>query len=268
MVDFVEEVEEQLRAERYAMLAKRLWPWLVSALAALIVGWLGVWGYNVWQDRNIAAASVVYEKGLSSLMAGDQTGAYNTFDSVAKTGPAGYRALALIQQGDIRALADKSADAAALYDAAAKVAPNPIFGDLARLRAAMALMDSTPYPQIKARLDPLIGEKKPYTLEAREALAMAKLQAGMSREARNDLNGLTLTLGVSQDMRGRVQNAIAIIDSGQTQAADEAVRVAATMPPPDPASLAGLLGAPAGPSAGSQTAAPPSTSQDASGPAQ
>lgn len=248
MVDFVEEVEEQLRAERYTALAQRVLPWFAAALTALVVGWLGVWGYHLWQDKNIATASVAYEKALTALTTGDQTGAYNAFDAVAKSGPAGYRALALMQQGDIRAMADKGADAAVLYDAAAKVAPNPIFADLARLRAALALMDTAPYPLIKTRLEALIGDKKPYTLQAREALGMAKLQAGKAQEARGDLNALTLTLGVSPEMRARVQSAIAVIDSGQAAAAGEAVRVASTLPPQDPAGLAGILGPPTPPS--------------------
>lgn len=265
MVDFVEEVEEQLRAERYASLAKRYLPWFGVALAALVIGWLGVWGYNVWRGHNIDTASVAYDKGLAALTAGDQTGAYTAFGAIAKDGPAGYRTLALIQQGDIRAMADKSVEAAALYDSAAKVAPNGIFGDLARLRAALVLMDTAPYPLIKMRLDALIGDKKPFTLNAREALAMAKLQAGKAQAARGDLNALAFTLGVSPEMRTRLQNAIALIDSGQTQAAGTAVRVAATLPPQDPASLAALLGAPPATPAAGQGATPPNVPQDASG---
>ncbi len=268
MVDFVEEVEEQLRAERYASLANRYLPWFGVALAALVIGWLGVWGYNVWRGRNIDVAAVAYDKALTALTAGDQTGAYAAFGTLAKDGPAGYRTLALIQQGDIREMADKDGEAAALYDSAAKVAPNAIFGDLARLRAALALMDTAPYPLIKARLEALIGDKKPFTLNAREALAMAKLQAGKAQEARGDLNALTLTLGVSPEMRTRVQNAIALIDSGQTPAAGAAVRIATTLPPQDPAGLAALLGTPPAGPAGGQVAPSPNAPQDASGAAQ
>ena len=265
MVDFVEEVEERLRAERYASLAKRFLPWFGVALAALVIGWLGVWGYNIWQGRNIDAASAAYDKGLAALTAGDQTGAYNDFAAVAKDGPAGYRTLALIQQGDIRAMADKGVEASDLYDSAAKAAPNAIFGDLARLRAALVLMDTAPYPLIKMRLEALIGDKKPFTLNAREALAMAKLQAGKAQEARGDLNALSLTLGVSPEMRTRVQSAIALIDSGQTSAAGEAVRVAATLPPQDPASLAALLGGPPVAPGGGPATPAPNVPQDASG---
>ena len=260
MVDFVEEVEEQLRAERYAALAKRVLPWFAAALGAVVLGWLSVWGYDLWRNHNIETASVAYDKGLAALVSGDQTGAYTAFDPIAKSGPAGYRALALMQQGDIRAQADKGSEAAALYDSAAKAAPNVVFGDLARLRAALVLMDNAPFPQIKTRLDVLIGDKRPFTLEAREALAMAKLQAGKVQEARGDFNALTLTLGVSQQMRSRAQSAIALIDGGQSKAAGEAVQAAAGLPPMDPASLAALIGAPP---AQAQAPVAPNSPQDA-----
>ncbi len=231
MTDFIEEVDEQLRSDRYRALARRLAPWFLAALSATVIGWLGVWGYNTWQARNVGAASVAYDKALVSLAQGDQTGAYTGFEALGKSGPAGYRSLSLMQQGNIRLAAGKEAEAAVFYDAAAKAAPNAIFRDLARLRAVQALLDTAPYPQIQTRLAVLIGDKKPFDLEAREALAMAKLMAGKTREARGDFNALTLTLGVGDAMRGRAQAAMAMIDSGQGAMAARVVKAAALLPP-------------------------------------
>ena len=239
MVDFIEEVEEQLRSDRYRSLALKAGPWIAALLVAGVAVWLAVWGYDVWRDRNIAAASVTYDKALTALASGDQTGAYNDFAPLAGSGPAGYRTLALMQQGNIRLAVNKNADAAALFDQAAKAAPNDIIRDLARLRAVLALMDVAPYPQLQTRLTLLIGDKKPFDLPAREALAMAKLAAGKMSEARGDFNALTITLGVSQAMRARAQAAIALIDSGQVPSALAAAKAAATMPPPKPGTLSG-----------------------------
>jgi hypothetical protein len=249
VVDFVEEVEERLRAERYANFANRWLPLIVAAIVAVVIGWLGVWGWRSWQDRNIGRASVTYDSALNELASGDQTGAFTALTPLAKEGPAGYRTLALMAQADIRLGADKANEAAALYDQAAKAAPNPILRDLARLRAAQALIDTAPYAQIQVRLQPLIGEKKPFDLLAREALAMAKISAGKLQEARGDLNALSLTLGVSQAMRQRATAAIALIDSGQAAAVGSIVRQAATMPPSAAAIPPELLGG-AAPNAG------------------
>ncbi|MBV8683062.1 MAG: tetratricopeptide repeat protein [Caulobacteraceae bacterium] len=231
MVDFVEEVEERLRAERYANFANRWLPLIVAAIVAIVIGWLGVWGWRTWQDRNIGKASITYDSAMNELASGDSTGAFTALAPLAKDGPAGYRALALMGQADIRSMADKESEAAGLYDQAAKVAPSPILRDLARLRAAQAIMDTAPYAQLQARLQPLIGERKPFDLLAREALAMAKIKAGKLQEARGDLNALSLTLGVSPAMRQRTQAAIQLIDSGQAAAVGAIVHQAATMTP-------------------------------------
>lgn len=237
MVDFIEEVEEQLRSDRYRAFARQAWPWFAGLLGAIILAFLAVWGYQTWRNRNIAAASLAYDKALTELAQGDQTGAYNDFGPIARSGPAGYKTLALLEQGNIRLTAGKSADAAGLFDQAAHAAPNPILHDLAALRAALALLDSAPYAQLQTRLSPLIGEKKPFDLDAREALAMAKLAAGKTAEARSDLTALTITLGVPDAMRARAEAAIGLIDAGEVPALLAAAKAAATMPPPAPGSF-------------------------------
>jgi hypothetical protein len=242
LVDFVEEVEERLRAERYGALARRYLPWFIAAVLAAIVGWLGVWGYDAWRDRDIGAASIAYDKGLTALSTGDQTGAFTAFDPLAKSGPAGYRTLALLQEGNMRLAAENTNEAASLYDAASKAAPNAILHDLAALRAAQAIMDTAPYAEVETRLKALIGDQRPFSLQAKEALAMAKLQAGKTQEARGDFNALGLTLGVSQAMRARAQAAIGLIDSGQAGLVAKVVGAAATMPPPTGMTIPDLSG--------------------------
>ncbi len=243
MVDFVEEVEERLRAERYASLASRWLPWVGVALVALIVGWLGVWGYRAWQTQNVGRASVAFDAAQTALGSGDQTGAFTSLSGLAKDGPPAYRTLALMTQGDIRLGAGKGAEAAALFDAAAKAAPNAILRDMSRLKAAMALMDTAAQPDVQARLEALIGPAKPFDLQAREALAFSKLQAGRTQAARDDLNALSLTLNVPPSMRARDQAAIALIDSGEAARVAEVVKLAATMPPPSAANGPLSLGA-------------------------
>jgi hypothetical protein len=262
--DFIEEVEGQLRSERYRELALRFLPWFAAALVAVVVGWVGVWAYHSWRDRNIGRASIAYDKGLTELSQGDQTGAFTDFAALGASGPAGYRSLALMQQGNIRLGANKYEEAAGFYDRAAKAAPNSIFHDAAELRAALALLDTAPYPQLSTRLTALIGPKKPFDLQAREALAMAKLSAGKVAEARGDLNALTLMLGVSPSMTERAKATIAIIDAGEAGWLSKVAHTAATLPPPSQTSVGppqSTGGAAAPPAAAGSQAAPGTLAQ-------
>ena len=254
MVDLFEEVEEELRSDRYLKLVRGLAPWATGLFALVLAGYCAYWGYTVWQDRNLSAAAAAYQKGVDALSQNDTTGAFAAFEVAARSDAPGYKTLALLQEGDLRLAAGKADEAAKLFDSAAAAAPNQIFADLASLKAAEALMDSAPYAQLQTRLTPLTDSARPYSLYAREALAMAKLMAGKTADARKDFTVLGLALGAPQDMRERSQIAIALIDSGEAQTAVQAVKIAATMPPPPPATVApppvGSQGGPPSPPAG------------------
>jgi hypothetical protein len=77
----------------------------------------------------------------------------------------------------------------------------------------------------------LTADKRPYRLAAKEALAFAKLRAGMNSEAKSDFSALTLSLGVPDAMRQRAQVAVAFIDSGAAGAIPAAVKAAIALPP-------------------------------------
>ena len=232
MVDLFDEVEEQLRSERYTSVAKRLAPWISGVLALALVVALGYAGYQTWQTSKVDKASETYEKGLDALSSQDQTGAYTLFGEVAKDGPPGYRALALMQQAGIRLEAGKTAEAVALFDQAAKVAPTPVIADFAAMRSVYALIDDAPYAEMEKRLTPLVAEGRPYRLQAQEALAMSKLLAGKTAEAKSAFELLLLNIDAPQDMQQRAHLAIAAIDSGAAAALKTAAQTAATLPPP------------------------------------
>ena len=58
VVDLFEEVEEQLRSDRYRELARRIAPWATAIFAQVLIGYLGVWGYKAYQDRNLSTAAL------------------------------------------------------------------------------------------------------------------------------------------------------------------------------------------------------------------
>ena len=75
MVDVFEEVEGELRADRYKSLAQRFAPW---AIGGLIVGLLiaaAVWGWREYQRRGAEEASLAYAEALELGQRGDTRGA-------------------------------------------------------------------------------------------------------------------------------------------------------------------------------------------------
>ncbi|MDD3836830.1 MAG: tetratricopeptide repeat protein [Phenylobacterium sp.] len=232
MVDLFEEVEEQLRSDRYKTLALKALPWALGALAAALLIALGVWGYQEYRQRAAEAASEQYAQALEVLQQGRTEEADKLFGEVADSPSRAYKALALMHQGGIRMTQGKRDEAVKLYDAAAEAAPDVLLGDAARLKSAFALMDSASLAQIQERLEPLSKEDRPYRILAEEALAIAKLSAGDFDGARKDFSALKDLLDAPEGVRQRATVAVELIDSGTAKALPETLKAAAALPEP------------------------------------
>lgn len=239
MVDVFDEVEEQLRSERYRSLAVKSLPWVVAGTAVVVIGVGGYWGWNSYQTTQANKASESYQAALETAQKQGPDKAFGQFKTVADGGAKGYKSLALMQMGDIRIEQNKTKEAVGYFDEAAKAAPSLLLGDLARLKSAFALMDTASYKDIESRLTPLAGEKSPYRVYAREALAFAKLQAGDLAGARADFVILanSLDTSTSEEVRQRAQAAMQLIDSGAAKELGAAVKAAAALPALPPMQL-------------------------------
>lgn len=237
MVDVFEEVEEQLRSARYKTLALKALPWIIGVAAAALIATLAYWGYNTWRDRQAGEASQKYAAALEAYGRRENAVAFRTFGEIAESGPRAYRAIALMQQAGMRMEDNKIPEAVALFDAAAEAAPDELIGDIARLKSAFALFDTASYADLEKRLTPLTEDERPYRIQAKEALAFAKLMAGKGAEARGDFAVLSLSPDSSDAVRQRARTAMDMIDSGSAASIPAAVKAAAALPaqPPVPA---------------------------------
>ena len=251
MVDVFEEVEEQLRSDRYKALALKALPWVGAVLAAALVVALAIWGYETYQTKTTSKASEQYSQALDAFNAGRADEADRLWTEIAKSGSKAYKSLALQHQGGVKLAAGKTAEAVKYFDQAAEAAPNDIIGDAARLKSAFALLDTAPYKDLEARLTPMLKEGRPYRTEAREALAFAKIMAGDLAGARGDFVVISLLADASEGARNRAKAAMDLIDSGSAKSVAAAARAAAALPPqslPQPGA--------AGPSAPTQQPTP------------
>lgn len=232
MVDVFEQVEEELRSDRYKRLARTWLPVVAGVLVVALIAALAWWGWQSWQTSKADQASAAYDRGMEALQAGNPTGADAAFAEAVKVGNGAYRGLALMQQAGIAVTADKIPEAVRLFDEAAKAARDPILADAASLKAAFLLMDTAPLADIQSRLEPLAGEKRPYSVFAQEALAMAQLQHGKTAEARQAFTQLQFQPDVPEGVRERARVAMTAIDSGTVAGLPAIVRAAAALPAP------------------------------------
>ena len=67
MADLFDEVEEQLRSDRYRTLALKALPWVLGLAAAAIIAVLGWWGWSHYRQQAVSQASEQYAAGLDAL---------------------------------------------------------------------------------------------------------------------------------------------------------------------------------------------------------
>lgn len=230
MTDLFEEVEEQLRSDRYKTLARKALPWIIGVAAAALIAALAYWGWDVWRNRAIAEASTKYNAASEAFAGGDIPTARRHWTELSDSSAAGYKSLALMQLGALQLQENKTTEAVKLFDQAADAAPDELIGDAARLKSAFALLDTAPYSDLEARLTPLTEEGRPYRLHAREALGFAKLMAGNAAAARTDFLVLSNSLGAPEGLKARAQAAVGLIDSGSAKAVPGVVRQALALP--------------------------------------
>lgn len=230
MTDLFEEVEEQLRSDRYKQLARKALPWMLGIAAAALIATLGYWGYDSWRNSQTDKASEQYVQAMDAFGKGDRDKARELWTEVSKSGASAYKALSLMHLAAYDA-ESKPAEAVKLLDEAAKAASDPVVADAARLKSALALLDTAPFKEVEGRLKPLMEDGRPYRIQAREALAFAKLRAGDTAGARGDFVLISQSLDAAQGAQARAQAAIALIDSGSAKQVAAVVQTAKALPP-------------------------------------
>lgn len=230
MVDVFEQVEDEIRSERYKRLARTWLPVVGGVLLLALLAALAWWGWQSYETSQADKASVAYQRGLEALDAGNQTGADTAFTEAADVGNGAYKSMALQQRAGVAVAANRIPEAIALFDEAAEANGDPIFADPARLKAAFLVMDTGTLADVETRLTPLTEEGRPLRPFAQEALGLARLQNGQIGPAREMFVQLTLGQDVPDSVRQRAQAAIGVIDAGTAPGIADIVRAQAALP--------------------------------------
>ncbi len=213
MSDIFREVDEEVRRERLEQLWKRYGSYITAA-ALVVVACVGAWrGYLYWEERKAAEAGAAYEAASGLADAGKHSEAEAAFAKLASEGTAGYRSLARFREAAQLGLSDPKA-AVAAYDALARDASlGQSMQDLAAVRAALLLVDTASYQDLRTRLEPLTAADRPFRHSARELLAFGAWRAGDSAAARQWIEAVVSDPTTPGSIRNRVDVLSALIPS-------------------------------------------------------
>jgi len=212
--DIFHEVDEEVRREQ----VKKLWDRygiLVVIAAVLIVAGVGGWrGYQWWQAKQQAEASVAYDAASELVDQGKAAEGEAAFAKLATDGTAGYRLLARLRAAG----AEKNPEAAvAAYDAIAKdPSVTTTLQELAAVRAALLLVDTAPLAEVTARLEPLTAAGSAFRHTARELLALASVKAGEPATAKKWIDMMLADADTPQGARTRIDVLSTLNESGKS----------------------------------------------------
>jgi len=182
------EVDEDLRREQL----KKLWDKysiVVIAAAILIIAGVGGWrGYSYLEAKKAAEAGAAFDRAADLSEQNKHAEAEAAFAKLATEAPSGYRTLARLRSAAEAASRDPQAAVKLYDDIAADRSVGVAEQDLARIRAAGLLMETTPYDAMLARLEPAAAPTSTYRHSARELLALSAWRANNASATRKWLD--------------------------------------------------------------------------------
>lgn len=213
MADIFQEVDEELRHERYAKLWKKYGGYVIAVGVAIVLAVAGTMAWREYQRSAREAESIAFATATASLEAGNEAAAVEAFARLAADTSSGYATLARLKQAEALRRIGDTEGAVAAYDAlAANTSADPIYRDLATvLRAYLTLDDADPQA-LAGRLEAVAEDGNPWRHSARELLALLALRQGESARARERLTQLTDDSEAPAGIRARASELLSSLD--------------------------------------------------------
>jgi hypothetical protein len=176
---FVREVDEEIRADQFKSIWDRYGILLISAAVAIVLGTAAFRGYEYWQDSRASKSGDEFLAALKLAGAGDNDAALKALTALETTGVGAYPVLARMRAATVEAAKGDAAKAVSMFDAvAADTSVDASVRDIARLRAALLLVDSGTYEDVAKRVEVLSSDGNALRFSAREAMGLAAWKGG------------------------------------------------------------------------------------------
>jgi len=253
--DIFQEVEEDVRRERYEQLWKKYGNHMM-AVAALLV--LAVAGYQFWQNYDLSQRQKVsdqFRAASQSAQGGNAAKAETDFSTLAKDAPAGYATLAkfhlaaaYLQQGK------RDPAVATLRELIGS--SDEVVANTARLRLAWIMADASPKAEIVTLMQPMTAADNPWRFAAAEVVAYIDLKDGARAQAVEEYQKLSQEAEAPASLRQRAGGIAEYLKANPDVAINTAIGAPSSVQIAPPAALPSREPAAPAPQTG---ATPPAT---------
>lgn len=212
MADIFNEIDEDVRRERYEQLWKRYGNYVIGAALLVVLATAGAVGWREYTDRQNKAQALRFLNAMEQAQKGDDAGARTAFASLAGDAGAGYATLARLQEAGLLAKAGDAAGAAKVYEQiAADGRVDQVFREFATVLLVQDQIATGEPARLTQMLAPLMSEKSPWRHSATELSALLAQRTGDKARAREFYAKLADDLTAPQGMRARATEMLAII---------------------------------------------------------
>jgi hypothetical protein len=203
--ELFDEVDEEVRREQLKKLWDRYSIYIIAG-ALLIVAAVGGWrGYQYLEAQKAAEAGAAFDKAVELSEQNKHAEAEAAFTELAAKAPSGYRTLARLRAAAEVANRDPK-EAVRLYDeVAADRGAGATEQDLAKVRAAALLLETTSYPNMLSRLEAATAPGATLRHTARELLALSAWRANDAAATRQWLDMIANDGETPQTLRARAE---------------------------------------------------------------
>lgn len=209
---FDKEVDDELRTDQFKGLWNRYGIVLAGAAVAIILGTAAYEGYKYWRAGEASQSGDLFLAALTQAKDQKQDEALKSLSELEKSGFGSYPVLARMRSATVLASKGEAKAAVAAFDLiAADTAVDAAVRDMARVRAALLLVDSGSYEDVASRAELLTADTNAMRFSANEALGLSAWKAGKAAEAQSFFQSILDAGSAPRNSRERATLMLSII---------------------------------------------------------
>jgi hypothetical protein len=201
---FIREVNDEIRREQAQALWDRFGPALIVVAILVVLGTAAFVGYRYWDETRANRSGDAFSQALKLANDGKNDEALTALDQLEKDGYGAYPLLARMRGATVKA--NKGDVPAAIKDfdeVAADTAIPQGIRDMARLRAALLLVDHGSFADVSSRVEALTSDTNTLRHTAREALGLSAWKEGKTQDALKLFDQIAADDGAPRNTRER-----------------------------------------------------------------
>ena len=203
---FFREVNEELRQDQAKALWDRFGPAFIGLAVLVVLGTAAFVGWQYWTESQANRSGDDFAAALALANTGKNDEALAALDALEKDGYGAYPLLARMRAATVLLQKGDAAGAVKEFDEVAADSSIPDgLRDMARLRAALILVDTGAYEDVSKRVEALTPDTNALRHSAREALGLSAWKAGKAKDALALFDQIADDQGAPRDLRQRAR---------------------------------------------------------------